>query len=126
MKLGSLDLDTRFEYLIIYKDKRNNTINTWTLGNGFKSNYKSMVETDYVEILGVYKKLTDVQLKNIVSKIYEEFEHNCIQKGLTEVFKTQSQATYFFMRRTFEEKKIKFLGIGDDWNGKYEIRFSIH
>ena len=90
MKIGSLDLDTRFEYLIVYKDKRDDTISTWTLGNAFKSNYKSMVKTDYVEILGVYKKLTDSQLKNIVSNIYEEFEHNCIQKGLTEVFETHS------------------------------------
>lgn len=126
MKIGSLDLDTKFEYLIVYKDKRDGTINTWTLGIAFKNNYKSMINTDYVEILGVYKKLTDSQLKNVTSNIYEEFEHNCIQKGLTEVFETQSQATYFLMRRTFEEKKIKFLGIGDDWNGKYEIRFSIH
>ena len=126
MKFRSLDLDTRFEYLIVYKDKRDDTINTWTLGIAFKNNYKSMLETDYVEILGVYKKLTDNQLKNITSNIYKEFEHNCNQKGLYEVFETQSQATYFLMRRTFEEKKIKFLGIGDDWNGKYEIRFSIH
>lgn len=65
MNVGSLDLDTRFEYLIIYKDKRDNTINTWTLGVAFKNNYKSMTETDYVEILGVYKKLTDSQLKDI-------------------------------------------------------------
>ena len=61
-----------------------------------------------------------------MTDIYKEFEYNCNQKGLTEIFKTQSQETYFLMRRLFEEKKIKFLGIGDDWNGKYEIRFSIH
>ena len=67
MKLGSLDLDTRFEYLIIYKDKRNDTINTWTLGCAFKLNYKQMLQSDYVEILGVYKKLTDNQLEDIVS-----------------------------------------------------------
>lgn len=64
MKLGTLDLDTRFEYLIIYKDKRDNTINTWTLGTAFKMNYKSMIKDDSIEILGVYKKLTDKQLKN--------------------------------------------------------------
>lgn len=68
MKLGSLDLDTRFEYLIIYKDKRDETINTWTLGIGFRNNYKSMMNCDYVEILGVYKKLTDSQLEDIISK----------------------------------------------------------
>lgn len=67
MKLGTLDLDTRFEYLIIYKDKRDNTINTWTLGIGFKNNYKSMMKDENVEILGVYKKLTDEQL-NILFK----------------------------------------------------------
>ena len=67
MKIRSLDLDTRFEYLIIYKDKRDDTINTWTLGNAFKSNYKSMLKTDYVEILGVYKKLTESQLEDIIT-----------------------------------------------------------
>lgn len=66
MELGTLDLDTRFEYLIIYKHKKENTINTWTLGIGFKNNYKSMMEDDNVEILGVYKKLADNELKNIV------------------------------------------------------------
>ena len=68
MKIGSLDLDVRFEYLIIYKDKRDNTINTWTLGNGFINNYKAMMKTNYVEILGVYKKLTDSQLEDIIDK----------------------------------------------------------
>ena len=68
MKIGSLDLDTRFEYLIIYKDKRNDTINTWTLGCAFKLNYRQMLQSDYVEILGVYKKMTDNQLKEIANK----------------------------------------------------------
>ena len=68
MQVGSLDLDTRFEYLIIYKDKRCNTINTWTLGCAFKLNYQQMIKTDYVEILGVYKKLTDSQLQNIIAE----------------------------------------------------------
>ena len=63
---------------------------------------------------------------DVRTNIYKEFEHKCNQKGLWEIFETQSQATYFLMMRLFEEKKIKFLGIGDDWNGKYEIRFSIH
>ena len=61
-----------------------------------------------------------------MTDIYKEFEYKCNQKGLYEVFNTHSQDTYFLMRRLFEEKKIKFLGFGDDWNGKYEIRFSIH
>ena len=68
MKLGSLDLDTRFEYLIIYKDKRDETINTWTLGCAFQLNYRQMLQSDYVEILGVYKKMTDNQLEDIISK----------------------------------------------------------
>ena len=68
MKIGSLDLDTRFEYLIIYKDKRNDTINTWTLGCAFELNYRQMLQSDYVEILGVYKKLTDNQLNEIANK----------------------------------------------------------
>ena len=66
MKIGTLDLDTNFEYLIVYKDKRDDTVNTWTLGVGFKNNYKAMIKTDYVEILGVYKKLTDSQLEDII------------------------------------------------------------
>lgn len=65
MKLGTLDLDTRFEYLIIYKDKKDNTINTWTLGTAFKINYKSMMKDDSIEILGVYKKLTEEQLNSL-------------------------------------------------------------
>ena len=67
MKLGTLDLDTRFEYLIVYKDRRDETINTWTLGTAFRINYKSMLKTDYIEILGVYKKLTDSQLEDTTS-----------------------------------------------------------
>ena len=68
MKLGTLDLDTRFEYLIIYKDKRDNTISTWTLGIGFKNNYKSMMKDENVEILGVYKKLTEEQLNMLLKE----------------------------------------------------------
>lgn len=68
MNLGSLDLDTRFEYLIVYKDKRDNTINTWTLGCAFKLNYKAMMTDNNVEILGVYKKLSNSQLKDITKE----------------------------------------------------------
>ena len=68
MKLGTLDLDTRFKYLIIYKNKRYNTINTLTLGAAFKMNYKSMIKDDSIEILGVYKKLTDEQLKMLLKE----------------------------------------------------------
>lgn len=31
MKIGTLDLDPRYEYIIVYRDKRDSTINTWTL-----------------------------------------------------------------------------------------------
>ena len=41
--------------------------------------------------------------------VYKEFDTKCQQKGLFEVFKTQSQSTYFLMRRMFDEKKIKYL-----------------
>lgn len=68
MMLGTLDLDTRFEYLIIYKDKRDGTINTSTSGVAFSNHYKAMIHSDYVEILGVYKKLTDSQLEDIINK----------------------------------------------------------
>lgn len=69
MLIGTLDLDTRFEYLIVYKDKRDDTVNTWTLGVGFKNNYKAMMSDNNVEILGVYKKLTDSQLEDIVMEV---------------------------------------------------------
>lgn len=68
MKIGYLDLDTQYEYLIIYKDKRNDTINTWTLSFAFGLNYRQMMKDDSVEILGVYKKLTDSQLQNIIAE----------------------------------------------------------
>lgn len=68
MNIGTLDFDTRFEYLIIYKHKNDDTINTWTLGIGFKNNYKSMMNDNNVEILGVYKKLTDNQIEDIINQ----------------------------------------------------------
>ena len=66
MKVGSLDLNTRYEYLIVYKNKRNDTINTWTLGDcAFQLNYKQMIKDDSVEILGVYKKVWKGKLNEI-------------------------------------------------------------
>lgn len=41
-------------------------------------------------------------------------------------FTTKSKEVYFYMRKIFQEKKVKFKGYGDDYNGEYEIRFSIH
>lgn len=67
MNIGTLDLDTRFEYIIIYKDKRDNTINTWTLNeSSLRVNYKQMKESGNVEFLGIYKKLNDNQLLDVL------------------------------------------------------------
>lgn len=68
MNIGSLDFDTRFEYLVIYKRKSDNTINTLTSGIAFRKNYKAMIQDDNVEILGVYKKLTDSQIEDVVNQ----------------------------------------------------------
>ena len=67
MEVGILDLDTRFGVLIIYKRKSDNTINTLTTGLAFKAEYKSMMSDDDVEILGVYKQLTENQIQDIVN-----------------------------------------------------------
>ena len=65
MKIGSLDLDTRFEYLIVYE--RDGEINTWTLGkSGLKINYPKMKKDKNVKLLGIYKKLSDTELLNIM------------------------------------------------------------
>jgi len=67
MNIGRIDLDPRFEYVIVYKDKRDDTINTRTLGeSALKVNYKQMKESGDVEFLGVYQKLTNKQLLDIV------------------------------------------------------------
>lgn len=69
MKLGRLDLDSRFEYIVIYKDKRDNTVNTWTLNDGaLRVNYKQMKKSGNVEFLGIYQKLTDSQLLDIMTR----------------------------------------------------------
>ena len=67
MEVGILDLDTRFGVLIIYKRKSDNTINTLTTGLAFKAEYKSMMSDDDVEILGVYKQVTENQIQDIVN-----------------------------------------------------------
>lgn len=67
MEVGILDLDTRFGVLIIYKRKSDNTINTLTTGLAFKTEYKSMMNDNDVEILGVYKQLTENQIQDIVN-----------------------------------------------------------
>lgn len=69
IKLGRLDLDPRFEYIVVYKDKRDNTVNTWTLDEGaLRVNYKQMKESGNVEFLGIYQKLTDSQLLDIITR----------------------------------------------------------
>ena len=69
MKLGRLDLDPRFEYIVVYKDKRDNTVNTWTLDEGaLRVNYKQMKESGNVEFLGIYQRLTDSQLLDIMTR----------------------------------------------------------
>ena len=45
-----------------------NIINTCTLGFAFKNNYISMLNTDYIEILGVYKKLSDIELSDLIER----------------------------------------------------------
>lgn len=43
MKIGTLDLDPRYEYIIVYRDKRDSTINTWTLNeSALQINYRQM------------------------------------------------------------------------------------
>lgn len=61
-----------------------------------------------------------------MKSVYDEFDLKCRQMNLSERFTTKSQETYFFMRRIFEEKNIRFLGFGNDDKGEYEIRFSNH
>ena len=61
-----------------------------------------------------------------MKSVYDEFDLRCRQMNLSEVFRTNSQDTYFIMRQIFEEKNIRFLGIGNDHKGEYEIRFSNH
>lgn len=65
MEIGSLDLDTRFEYLLIYEI--DGKLNTWTLGeSGFKVNYPKMKKDKEVKFLGIYKKLLDSELLDIM------------------------------------------------------------
>lgn len=69
MKIGTLDLDPRYEYLIVYRDKRDNTINTWTLDeSALQINYRQMKAGGNVEFLGIYKKLNDSQLLDVMTQ----------------------------------------------------------
>lgn len=67
MEIGSLDFDTRCKYMLVYKDKINNTFNTWTLQeSGLRVNYPLMKEDNNIEFLGIYKKLSDDELMDIM------------------------------------------------------------
>lgn len=69
MKIGNLDFDPRCEYMVVYKDKRDDTINTWTLGeSALRVNYRQMKESGYVEFIGIYRKLTDSDLLDIFTR----------------------------------------------------------
>ena len=66
MKIGRLDLDPRFEYLLVYE--RNGEVNTWTLGkSGLRINYPKMKKDKSVKFLAIYKKLSDSELLDIMT-----------------------------------------------------------
>lgn len=67
MKLGKIDLDPKPEYMLVYKDKRDDTINTWTLDeSAMVVNYKQMKQSGNVEFLGIYQKVNDNQILDIL------------------------------------------------------------
>lgn len=69
MKIGTLDLDPRYKYIIVYRDKRDSTINTWTLNeSALQINYRQMKAGGNVEFLGIYKKLNDSQLLYVMTQ----------------------------------------------------------
>lgn len=69
MKIGTLDLDPRYEYIIVYRDKRDSTINTWALDeSALQINYRQMKAGGNVEFLGIYKKLNDSQLLDVMTQ----------------------------------------------------------
>lgn len=66
MKIGNIDLQP-LTYLLVYKDLRDGTINTWTLEErALKVNYPQMKKD--VEFLGIYKKLSDTELLDIMTR----------------------------------------------------------
>lgn len=65
MDIGHLYLDPRCEYLLVYES--DGKINTWTLGtSGLKVNYPEMKKDKSVKFLGIYKKLSDSELLDIM------------------------------------------------------------
>lgn len=69
MKIGTLDLNPNYEYLLVYRDTRDNTVNTWTLNEAsLQVNYKQMKASGNVEFLGIYKRLNDSQLLDVLTR----------------------------------------------------------
>lgn len=63
LSLGVIDIDPRFDYLVVYINKKSKTVNTWALpGSSLKSNVQSMMKNEEVEIVGIYKQLTDTEI----------------------------------------------------------------
>lgn len=63
LSLGVIDIDPRFDYLVVYVNKKSQTVNTWALpGSSLKSNVQSMMKNEEMEIVGIYKHLTNVEI----------------------------------------------------------------
>lgn len=68
MKLGRVDL-APLEYLLVYKRKDEDTINTWTLGeSALKVNFAQMKKDSNVELIGIYKKLSADDILEIMCR----------------------------------------------------------
>lgn len=66
MRSGTVDCQP-LDFLIMYKRKDEDTINTWTVGGGaLQVNYKQMNQDENVEIVGVYKKLNVNELLEVI------------------------------------------------------------
>lgn len=68
MKLGTIDLSP-YEYLLVYKRKDNETINTLTLGeSALRVNYPKMKRDKNVEFIGIYKNMSTEDLLDVMCK----------------------------------------------------------
>lgn len=69
MKLGIIDLDPRCEYILVYENKSDNTINTWTLNeSAMVINYNQMKQREDIKFLGIYQKISNNQLLDILTR----------------------------------------------------------
>lgn len=67
MKLKHIDLDPRYEYMMVYRDIRDDTISTRTLDEGATVvNYKQMKNSGNVEFFGIYRKLKDEEIMDML------------------------------------------------------------